>query len=621
MSYFRSLFEIDRTKIDIAKGIRQGLLMLISLLVFYALGDLRTGLLVSMGTLSHIYVFGGTLNSKIRTILIVTVNLAVAMTLGSLTGHNHLLFAFFLLVYTVVPYYICNVLELKGPSSTFFLVAYGLASIMPFQPEIAFIRGGYVLVGGVLSLLIVCLEALLTDRSPDKQVVKNDFNMLIELLDVFENQQQFDAENKEAIAILTKGSGLLHSAKPVFKRTDIAYERSLLIHHLAQGIYAEILELNTRGNKMMPVEIKEMIAHIRLLIEGEYPERWHQKVDVDEQYHQLLDYIFEVEEILYAPAAQVNHKLKTRKPHYMKRIINNLNPQSMVFMMTLKYALIMIIVVFIAILFHIERPYWVALSAHTVLLGNTTINSIQRAVARVIGTTGGMLLILLLIAYHPSFLLILILIAVTCAITEMVVVANYSVAMIFITMQVLLMSGIAAGHLSPSFAYLRIIDVIIGVSLTTIGVFIFSRVKAQERLPEMIAAAVRIEAQLFHHFFSPHHYTNSVDKLILEMNLAILNAKWTYQNAAGELQADQKLLSHYYPALFQLEQLSYMLTRLSEKQNEKISRENIGLYLTAFEEIAAYFETKQGGSTILLPEIENHYRLKTAIHNLQSIRL
>lgn len=620
--YIQTLFKIDHSKLAFSKGFRQSLLTLFSLLLFYMLGELRIGLLVSMGTLSHIYVFGGTLNSKVRTVVIVTVNLALAMMLGTLTGHNDILFGVFLIIYTVIPYYVCNVIELKGPSSTFFLVTYGIASVMPYEPELAIVRGLWVLLGGVLCLILVYLEARFFLHSPEKQVIKQDFKMLDELFNVFNDKQLFHEKNREAVEILTKGSGLLHSAKPVFKKRDISYERSLLIHHLAQGIYAELLELNTKGVPALSEELKAMMHYIRQVIEGESYERWKRHIEISPTYHQLLDYIFEVEEILFAPYAQVNYKVSMRKTYYFKRLLNNLNPESMVFIMTLKYAVIMTIVVCIAILFNIERPYWVALSAHTVLLGNTSVNSIQRAIARVFGTTGGMVLILWLMNYQPSFLIIILLIALTCGIAEVMVAANYSLAMIVITMQVLLMSGIASGHLSRSFAYLRIIDVVVGVSIALIGVVIFSRFKAQERLPQMIAAAIRIEGQIFHQLFSKQNYAHiNIDQKILEMHLAVENVKWAYQNAAGELNADRQTLAKYYPVIFQLEQLSYMLSRQTMNKKEMITQEEMGIYLTAFEDTAKYFEFKIRNSAVELPVLQDYHRLKNAIRNLQYIQL
>lgn len=52
-----SLIHFDRSKIDIAKGIRQGFLMILPALIGYLLGFPMFGILISTGTLAHVYVF------------------------------------------------------------------------------------------------------------------------------------------------------------------------------------------------------------------------------------------------------------------------------------------------------------------------------------------------------------------------------------------------------------------------------------------------------------------------------------------------------------------------------------------------------------------------------------
>ena len=54
IKYLKSLIRFNSMKIDVAKGIRQCILMLIPLLVGYLTGHFSKGLLISTGTLAHI---------------------------------------------------------------------------------------------------------------------------------------------------------------------------------------------------------------------------------------------------------------------------------------------------------------------------------------------------------------------------------------------------------------------------------------------------------------------------------------------------------------------------------------------------------------------------------------
>ena len=73
-----SLIHFDRSKIDIAKGIRQGFLMILPALIGYLLGFPMFGILISTGTLAHVYVFSGSPQSMLK---------------QSSPVHYHLLFA------------------------------------------------------------------------------------------------------------------------------------------------------------------------------------------------------------------------------------------------------------------------------------------------------------------------------------------------------------------------------------------------------------------------------------------------------------------------------------------------------------------------------------------------
>ncbi|GGB08700.1 FUSC family protein [Macrococcus hajekii] len=615
-AYYQSLLMIDAAKIDVPKGIRQGLLIFMALFIFYIFGDLQSGLLVSMGTLAHIYLFGGPLAAKIRTSLLVSATLALAMIMGSLTGHHALLYAILLIGFSVIPFYVFTALGVKGPSSTFFIVAFGLASYMPFHPEAALWRGALVMLGGLLCVILVYLEALLFKNRTQQQAVIDDFRTLIRLSTAFDDSEAFKKQSHLALQTFTASTGTLKSADVGLKFNQSHYERRLLLHEMAQVIFAELLELHARGHQHLPKSFIEMLHYISSNIEGQKQAPWHAAVDADERYESLFAALFRTEEFLNAPPEQVSYKMRSRGTSYFKRLIENLTPESMVFVMTIKYAVIMTTAITIALLFHIERPYWVALSTHTVMLGIHTVSSMQRAGARVIGTLIGLAIMLLVIPLEPSPLVILIVIALTGGITEMIVASNYSLAMIFITIQVLLMSSVAAGHLSQSFAYLRITDVMLGVVIAVIGTLILGRVTASSRLPGMLAALVRQEAVAFHDLF-----TMTDDAYLKErsfpLNQQIFNSRLTYTQASGELSADQNKIAAYYPVITLLEQISFTLNRLKEEPLEPLDQEILSDYMLAFSHIAKQIEYQQSLDIIELPSLPQADYLRGMLDELQ----
>ena len=51
-------------------------------------------------------------------------------------------------------------------------------------------------------------------------------------------------------------------------------------------------------------------------------------------------------------------------------------------------------------MFDFDKAYWIPLSAHTVLIGATTVHSFERAGSRSIGTIIGVLILSLILLVH-----------------------------------------------------------------------------------------------------------------------------------------------------------------------------------------------------------------------------
>ena len=122
-------------------------------------------------------------------------------------------------------------------------------------------------------------------------------------------------------------------------------------------------------------------------------EKMDEKVDVDEPFESLMQHILKIDEIAQLQPEQIESEASIRKPLYSKRIVQNLTLDSIIFRNALTYAVIMGAAIFVSLFFNIQRSYWIPLSAHTVLLGLTTIRMLDRSLARGLGTIVGTLLL------------------------------------------------------------------------------------------------------------------------------------------------------------------------------------------------------------------------------------
>ncbi|ATH61320.1 hypothetical protein BJG89_02705 [Staphylococcus nepalensis] len=610
-------------KIDVAKGIRQGILMFLPLMIGYLVGYFSIGLLISTGTLAHIYVFGGTAKSKLRTVFLTSIVFAIAMMLGTLTVNQPVIFGILLLIVAVVPYYVFSSLNIPGPSSTFFIVAFSLPINLPVAPEEAVTRGIAVFIGGLLATLVVIIVILLSKESAEVKSIKNDYNIIKQLVYNFDDPKAFAKVSQFAVTAFRNTDNQLITASSAKSQKSPEFQRLILLHNIAQGIHSELLELNEENARPLPKEIRAMADYVINLVftHGQTNKTWTQQVDIEETYEKLVDNIFKVDAIMNADEKRLEHEVDIRVPIYGHRLVNNLTIDSFVFRNTLRYSVIMAIAIFIALMFDFDKAYWIPLSTHTVLLGSTTLHSFERAGSRGIGTIIGVLALSLILLSMPPVPVAIILLAVAAGITEIFVGANYSFAVIFITIQVILLNGLASNHLSILIALPRIIDVIVGILIAVVCLLVIGRKTASSMLPGTLAKVARNEAVLFHYLFSSNKYSSRErdKKEMLHLSVQLNNMKQIYSSANGEVFSNKMVIQYYYPSIYALEEISFMLTRaLSNEQRYHIDDETMGQYLLVFENIAKHFEIGSNINVEALTTLPQYMYIRTSLMSIQS---
>ncbi|EIX6320220.1 FUSC family protein [Staphylococcus pseudintermedius] len=589
LTYFKNVAHIDVDKIDLQRGLRQGLLMFLPLLYGLMFHDFSSALLATIGTFASIYVFKGTFNSRLRSVTFAAIGLVVTMMIGTLTASTPLLFGIFLLIVAVVPFYVFNTLNIPGPSSTFFIIAYSLASVMPPDPHAFLWRGAIVGIGGLLALIFVLIEIKIGHEQPEFSAVSKEFKEIQALIHHFNEQVTFNALTKTTVQTLISTSEILQTSRSVLKRKSVEVQRLSLLHRTAEGVYSELLELNAKGHRPIPPIINEMMTDVvhRITQRQTSKNVWRKEVNVPTAFEELVGLIFKVDEMIDAPDEQVKKHVTRQSPQYIRRLRYHLTPESMHFISAAKYSVIIGIAIFVALIFNFERAYWIPLSAHTVLLGGTTIASIERAGARWIGTLIGIGIVIGFLLLEPNSLMVVIVLSLSGAITEILVGANYALAII--------------------------------------GVMIIGRRLASKRLPEFMADVTRIEARIFHTLFSNVHYNveyfRQREKLRLKINIE--NMQVMYRYAYGELLSNKKRTQYFYPAMFILEQMSFKLMQVMEIQKRMlISEEAMGQYLVVFENIAKLLEQGQRPEKVVtLPEMNHYAQLRRSLMQLQEIEL
>lgn len=619
--FLTSLIKINRLNLDFYKGVRQGLLMIIPAIIGYLCGNFQFGLLVATGTLAHIYVFKGPSRSKLRTVIICNLAFAICMMLGTLTAKTPLVFGMTLLIVTVIPFYIFTALKIAGPSSTFFIVTFSLPINLPIAPEEALYRGFAILVGGILATMMVLITIVFSKNKAEEQAIQNDFKLISKLLHTYNDKSAFLQVAKTAVDSFKASDKLLITSTSSNDKLSRRFQK-LLLHTSAQGIYSELLELNAKQIRPLPDELIEMMDHIIAQLDNseENVRYWRKEVTVTEEFQNLFNHILKIDEMVHANEARIAYEADMRKPLYSKRIYQNLTLDSIVFRNTLRYTAIMMIAIFIALMFDFEKAYWIPLSAHTILLGTSTIHAIERGMARGLGTILGVLVLSVILLFSIPTPVAVILMGIAALFTEALVGANYAIAVVFITIQVILMNGLASQNLTINIAFPRVIDVAMGIVIAIIGLFVLGQRTASALLPNVMAEVVRKEATLFHYLFSENQYKDDVYQKNTAMNLSVKlnNMTQVYNAANGELFSDKTLIQNYYPSLFALEEISFMLNRaMTNEDRLTINEQLMGEYLAIFENIAKHFELNTELEIKILPDLPQYNYIQSAMMNIQ----
>lgn len=621
--FLTSLIKINRLNLDFYKGVRQGLLMIIPAIIGYLCGNFQFGLLVATGTLAHIYVFKGPSRSKLRTVIICNLAFAICMMLGTLTAKTPLVFGMTLLIVTVIPFYIFTALKIAGPSSTFFIVTFSLPINLPIAPEEALYRGFAILVGGILATMMVLITIVFSKNKAEEQAIQNDFKLISKLLHTYNDKSAFLQVAKTAVDSFKASDKLLITSTSSNDKLSRRFQKLLLLLHTsAQGIYSELLELNAKQIRPLPDELIEMMDHIIAQLDNseENVRYWRKEVTVTEEFQNLFNHILKIDEMVHANEARIAYEADMRKPLYSKRIYQNLTLDSIVFRNTLRYTAIMMIAIFIALMFDFEKAYWIPLSAHTILLGTSTIHAIERGMARGLGTILGVLVLSVILLFSIPTPVAVILMGIAALFTEALVGANYAIAVVFITIQVILMNGLASQNLTINIAFPRVIDVAMGIVIAIIGLFVLGQRTASALLPNVMAEVVRKEATLFHYLFSENQYKDDVYQKNTAMNLSVKlnNMTQVYNAANGELFSDKTLIQNYYPSLFALEEISFMLNRaMANEDRLTINEQLMGEYLAIFENIAKHFELNTELEIKILPDLPQYNYIQSAMMNIQ----
>ena len=543
--YFDVMFKVNKNNLATKKAFMQAIIVFIILAGSVLFGRFDLGLTALLGSFSNIYIINGSYPSRIRKVITVSIVLSVCIMLGTITITIPFLYALVLGLIGMIGHFVLKAFQIPGPSSLFFVLTYSVASIMPIMPEDFLNRGLLVLCGGIVSTIVVIVDAMFNHKKPEAESVSNIYKNLAFLTENFSGKK-FDDARSNTLNAIHHATNTLTTANAFWNKTH-GYNRMLQLKGRAEAIWSACLELSSKGYEVLPKEISEALNYIQLRIaENESTHYVPIEYDGESSYiKSLAELINDTVMILNDKNLQFDKQIIYRKPMYSRIIKENLSRDSLVLMSSMQ-----------------------------------------------LGTA------------------------------ELLIAFNYTIAVTFITPNVLLMSAAITQHFDTYLVMPRIVDVIIGSVIGLIGVLIVGRNQASKKLPKTINNTLKLQSSLLHAIFSSNKYHHNIakSKIITDLHTEIMNTKSMYQAALNEMDNKVKKVEYVYPIIFTVEQLAFTLERAyAQGKITTLSDHDLGLYLTTYENICKKVVFNADYEKIDLPELKEYTSIRNELMKLQSL--
>lgn len=602
-------------------GIAAALPVIIGLLF----GNLEYGLLAGMGGFTYLYVFNIPYAQRAKKLVFVILGMCLVSVLGTLSAPYPLAIAILMGIIGAAAIFIFGALRITGPSAIFFVLVFLMTTGMPIQPELAPLRAALVFLGGTLSWMIAMFGWFFNPYAPETRVVQRVY---LELAAFFDSvgTNKFSISRHRVMSVLKEAEETLAAGYIPWRTTDL-FNRLYVLNDHANQIFLYVLENFSDSHSNFPPElgqtIREMAQSLDHKKKGEsFSKKILQPSVMDEKVAQLFTIVYDADAIMNEPTSKINQTIRISKPSFKTIFMGAFDKHSIVFITAIRFGVITTIAAIIAFQFAFVRSYWVPLSCVAVLSGSTIVATYHRAIQRGLGTIMGILIASFILAMHPDGYIIAFFVLLLTFITELFIVKNYGLAALFFTPNALLMAeSTSQGSFSFSyFASARLIDVLIGISIGLIGVWLVGRRSASSRLPHLITKTIRSQAQFLIILFSDQGegFIASESRELRKMRTNIINLITLYTTAAGEIPVNQKAVEYYWPVIFSIEHLGYLLENCSRTEERPIlSDETLSQLLYICETMANATARKRSPSLKTVPNIEAFPSIQSEIISLQ----
>ncbi|MCM3767565.1 FUSC family protein [Neobacillus niacini] len=624
LSILKQALTVNRKPFPWVKAFSAGLAASLPVMIGLLFGHLEYGLLAGLGGFTYLYTFTIPYAQLAKKLFAVVIGMTLVTVLGTLAAPYPLAIAILMGLIGATVLFIFGALQIVGPSAIFFVLVFAMVSGMPADPGLAPLRALFVFLGGSLSWVIAMAGWFFNPYGAEEGVVKRVYIELANFMDSV-GTNHFNESRHNVMSVLREADETLTAGYIPWRETEL-FKRLYLLNHTANNLFMYITDYFMDAQEKLPQELGQTVRQLAHSFDKKHKgvyEKILQPSEMDDQVRQLFSKVYDADAIMNEPTSVINQSIQLSKLSLMTILGGAFDKNSTVFITSLRFGLMTIIAAIIAFQLELTRSYWVPLSCVAVMSGATIVATFHRAIQRGIGTVIGIIIASLILTLEPSGYIIVLFILILTFITELFIVKNYGLAALFFTPNALLMAeSTSAVHFSFAyFASARILDVIIGSVIGLIGVWLIGRKSASSRIPHFIEKTIRSQAQLLLVLFSEQgkDFKPRKSKELRKMQINVTNLKTLFHTALGEIPIQRESLDYFWPIVFSIEHLAYLLEDCSKEESRPtLSDHVLAQLLYTCEMMANSANLQRSGSHKVIPEIKGYPTITKELMSLQN---
>ncbi|MDF2885050.1 MAG: hypothetical protein K0R54_5621 [Clostridiaceae bacterium] len=616
----KQAFKLNKNPFPWEKALSAALCGGFPVLIGLLINQVRYGLLGAIGGFTYLYVFNEPYAQRVKKIFFIAIGITTSVCLGIFSAPYPALIVLIVGLIGIITTFIFGILKITGPAAVFFILSFTMTTGIKLENSDIPIFIGVVFASSMFSWIVSLIGYFFNPHGPEIKKIKVLYLALFEFADAIGNENINQVRNR-VVNSLKEADEILATGYNGWK-VSYVFNRLVLLNKHANKLFLELLELNNKSFKKLPKELTEIIRKLEVGINLKQDETFDIRKlqgEFDSTYDKVLEIIYDIEAIMNLPLKYIGHSIEINKPSITTKLAKAINKDSIVFVNSIRYGIVLAVSAIVAFYFPFTRPYWITLSCAAVMCGSTIMATFHRAIQRSVGTIIGIILAIAILSFQPQGFMVVVVNMCLTALIELAISRNYALAAIFITPNsILIAENSTQIHNIGYFATARITDIIVGSAIGLIGTYIIGRKSASSRLPDLMAKLLRSHSRMLV-FLASNNSDNDTNMIREKMEIDHMNFKMAYNTALGEIPNNEEMLEMMWPAFYSLEHISYLLTQYcSEKGHINIKDEELAQLILIYETMANDIEQRNTIKPRTVEVINEISELCEEINNLQS---